>query len=291
MQDSECSEDELMRKGLTELRESLNQLPVNNDVDDDLPNYRKSVESVDSLIGGNLYKGPIFTASESFTNDVNLLTHLSPTVNGKGVARPVRLKATVSMANGVKERRRREERRVDEILAMKLMDTQERDEFDDEVEQEDFELGGQNATPGFLALQENALVKVSRFQKVCRALKLSKINRLFEHASKQIPKQHKDTKAPVLPNNAVVASYDDEVEVELKNDIGVPRRGIRHMNWDSLYGLFDEKKRDSGINGVVNSRSSYVKGNVSLSTTFILHITFLHKYSFRVFFIGYQSRK
>jgi len=291
MQDSECSEDELMRKGLTELRESLNQLPVNNDVDDDLPNYRKSVESVDSLIGGNLYKGPIFTASESFTNDVNLLTHLSPTDNGKAVARPVRLKATVSMANGVKERRRREERRVDEILAMKLMDTQERDEFDDEVEQEDFELGGQNATPGFLALQENALVKVSRFQKVCRALKLSKINRLFEHASKQIPKQHKDTKAPVLPNNAVVASYDDEVEVELKNDIGVPRRGIRHMNWDSLYGLFDEKKRDSGINGVVNSRSSYVKGNVSLSTTFILHITFLHKYSFRVFFIGYQSRK
>ena len=94
---------------------------------------------------------------------------------------PYKMRATKSFLNQTNRISRR----------TKVVDDEE--EFDEK----DNDMSG---TPGYIALQANANIRVSRFQKVMRKVGIPKISLFFERARKQIPHQHKGNKAPIIPN-------------------------------------------------------------------------------------------
>lgn len=59
------------------------------------------------------------------------------------------------------------------------------------------DLGG---TPGYIALQANASIRVTKLQKILRKIGIPKIQLFFERILKQIPRQHKGYKAPIIPD-------------------------------------------------------------------------------------------
>ena len=101
--------------------------------------------------------------------------------------RPIRLQTTLSTIN--------RKLSLDDIESSK----HERDVVNSDSERRDtFDSG--TGTPGYQAIQANATIHVSRFQKCMRRLGLPKVGLYFQRIVKQLPHQHKGSKAPILPN-------------------------------------------------------------------------------------------
>ena len=101
--------------------------------------------------------------------------------------RPIRLQTTLSTIN--------RKLTLDDIESSK----HERDVVNSDSERRDtFDSG--TGTPGYQAIQANATIHVSRFQKCMRRFGLPKVGLYFQRIVKQLPHQHKGSKAPILPN-------------------------------------------------------------------------------------------